>query len=244
MFRSGGNIEEFKAIVAAGDGFATTNLYYVLLPRIGKDVSNRYEHGVMCSSVTLPSRQLATIQREVGVTINDVVHSYVHSNVSMTFRIMNDQKAREYFEYWQKLALNKYEDKPGYYKVAYPDSYYKEIKIYQLQKGTSFPIFNKFIDKNIDIGPKFLRSFGITNFVFDLDIDVATKMIPTYEWTLFNAYPVSVMHETLSDASSNEISTINVEFSFEHWKGEKQPGKNKLDEKITKIIGTVASIFN
>jgi hypothetical protein len=52
------------------------------------------------------------------------------------------------------------------------------------------------------------------------------------------------MHETLNDASSNEISTINVEFSFETWKGEKQPGKNKLDEKITKIIGTVASIFN
>ena len=65
MLKSG-TIEELKSIVSKGRGFARTNLYYVYLPSFGSE--NSYEYGVLCTSVQTPSRQLATVQRDIGVS--------------------------------------------------------------------------------------------------------------------------------------------------------------------------------
>jgi hypothetical protein len=234
-----GTIEELKSLVAKGDGFAHTNLYYVLFPRdviVGDQ--DPYVHGVLCTSVTLPSKQLMTVNREIGMIRQEVVHGFVEPNVSMTFRILNDQSTRKYFDAWQKRALAAYPNEEdaleGRFEVNYPSEYMRQIKIFQLKKGISFPVFNKFADK--DLGP--------INLVFDLDLDIGTKLSTTYEWTLDRAYPVSITNETLTDGAQNEISTITVEFSFEKWRGRKFESDDATAKKLAKLVGTIASIFN
>ena len=225
MLRSG-TVEELKSIASNGRGFARTNLYYVYLPSIQRS-SSAYEHGVLCTSVSLPSRQLSTVQRELGVVKQDVAYGFVNPSVSMTFRVLNDQGTREYFETWQRAIVGQYDDIEGRYEAAYPDEYCKKIEIYQLEKGISFPIYNK----DVSLGP--------INLSFDLD--VGTKLEKNYRWTLDRAFPINVTNETFTDASSNEISQLTVEFSYHYWEGEKIVPNNKLKRALTGVLGAVAA---
>ena len=225
MLRSG-TVEELKAIATDGRGFARTNLYYVHLPSLQPETSS-YEYGVLCTNVTLPSRQLTSVQRELGVVKQDVVYGFVNPNVNMTFRVLNNQAVREYFEIWQELALSKYDDVEGRYGSAYPDTYCKKIEIYQLEKGVSYPVFNK----DVSLGP--------INLSFDLDI--GTQLEKNYKWTLDRAYPISVTHETFNDGATNEISQINIEFSYQYWEGEKIQPKSKLKNALAGVLGAVAA---
>src|SRR6056300_540186 len=99
MLRSG-TVEELKSIATSGRGFARTNLFYVYLPTLQKG-NNAYDFGVLCTNVTLPSRQLSTVERVLHTTRQQVVHGFVNPNVTMTFRVLNNQKIRDYFEGWQ-----------------------------------------------------------------------------------------------------------------------------------------------
>ena len=225
MLRSG-SIEELKSIASKGRGFARTNLYYVYLPSIDLEKSS-YEYGVLCSSVQLPSRQLTSVQRELGVVKQDVAYGFVNPEVTMTFRVLNDQGAREYFEQWQNLALNRYDDIEGRFESSYPDQYCKKVEIYQLEKGVSYPLINK----EIDLGP----------INFNLDLDIGTQLDKNYKWTLDRAYPITVTNETFSDDAQNEISTISVSFSYQYWQGEKLSPNNKLKNSVAGAIGAIAS---
>lgn len=225
MLRSG-TVEELKALASKGRGFARTNLYYVYLPSIMSQ-NSAYEHGVLCTSVTLPSRQLTTVERPLGVSQQVVAHGFVNPNINMTFRVLNDQNTREYFEKWQSLALKQYDDIEGRFELAYPDQYCKKVEIYQLEKGVSYPIYNK----DVNLGP--------INLSFD--IDLGTQLEKTYKWTLDRAYPVSITYETFSDGSQNEISQFNVEFAYHYWTGEKFDPKNKLKKALTGVLGSIAA---
>ena len=79
----------------------------------------------------------------------------------------------------------------------------RPIKIYQLKKGQSFPIFNA--DKNLNLGP--LR------FDLNLDIDFQIKGKSTYEWSLEDAYPVTFQSETLTDGP-DAISEIRCRYQI------------------------------
>lgn len=225
MLRSG-TVEELKSIASNGRGFARTNLYYVYLPSIQRGV-NAYEHGVLCTSVSLPSRQLSTVQRELGVVKQDVAYGFVNPSVSMTFRVLNDQATREYFETWQRAIVGRYDDVEGRYQAAYPDEYCKKIEIYQLEKGSSFPIYNK----DVSLGP--------INLSFDLDI--GTQLEKNYKWTLDRAFPINVSNETFNDGAANEISQFTVEFSYQYWEGEKITPNNKLKKALAGVIGAIAA---
>ena len=59
-----GTIDEFKSLVSEGKGFAKSNLYYVKFPTIAG--INAYDLGLLCSSIDLPSRQMAFYRKTVG----------------------------------------------------------------------------------------------------------------------------------------------------------------------------------
>ena len=225
MLKSG-SVEELKGVVTGGRGFARTNLYYVYLPTLTPK-QGTYDFGVLCSSVTLPARQLSSIERVLGPTQQSVVHGFVNPNVTMSFRILNNQKTRDYFEGWQALAMQQYDDIEGRFEVNYPDRYAKNVQIHQLEKGVSYPV----LDRSVDFGPVNL------NF----DIDLGTPLEKTYTWTLDRAYPVSVTYETLSDQSQNEISQVTVEFAYHYWYGESRDPKNKIQKAITGVLGTIGA---
>jgi len=211
-----GTIDEFKSLVNSGNGFTKSNLYYVKLPTVNG--INTYDLGLLCNDITLPTRQLSTVERDFGVAKQNIVYGYVNPAVSMTFRILNDQKVRDYFEGWHNFILPQYEkDGEGRFEAKYPDTYMRPIHIYQLERGKSFPLFSKQFDKKI----------GPFNINIDLDLDIGTSSIANYHWLLDRAYPVSYTSTNLAEGAG-EVSTITVEFNYHYWKGESvSNGKQK-----------------
>lgn len=210
-----GSIDEFKSSVVAGRGFSKTNLYFVKFPVIAGITG--YDLGLFCSQISLPNRQLASIPRRIGITTEEVVYGYVNTPISATFRVLNDQKVRNYFESWQQYILPEYSEEGARYEAKFPDNYMQPLHIYQLERGTSFPLFNKNFDKRL----------GPININFDLDIDIGTQAIANYHWFIDRAYPSSITSGDFNDASG-EITTITVEFQYKSWKGEVvESGKQK-----------------
>lgn len=213
-----GNIDEFKSLVSDGKGMAKQNLYYVQLPRvdIGSNANN-YELGLFCSAIDIPTRQITTVDRALGTSMQKVASGYVVPTLNATFRVMNDQRARSYFEKWQSYTIGEYDDgSENRFDVKYPDQYMKPLHIYQLERGQSFPL----LDKQFDL------SVGPINLNFGIDIDIGTNVKANYHWIIDRAYPTTVTSEPFGDEANN-ISTIQVEFSYNKWHGEPTNGQQK-----------------
>ena len=229
MFRPG-SVDEFKSVFGSKGGAARPNLYHVLLPRIG-DQSPR-DMSFMCTSVTLPSRQISTVAREIGADIQQVAYGFNNPEVSMTFRVMNDQGTRRYFESWMDSIIKRVGDAgEGRYVAGYADTYCQKVHIYQLEKGFTTPLFN--VSKDINLGPISLN--------LDIDVDAGTSGFANYHWLLDRAFPKSIQYETFTDASQNEISQFTVEFSYKSWQGEYLEPADKGKVGIT---GTGAAATN
>jgi len=217
MYRPG-TVEEMKSIISNGKGLAKTNLFYVEIPttQINSNVSTQIL-GYMCTSITLPSRQLSTLERQVGIDRRQLVYGFDNPTVSMNFRVLNDQKVRQFFEDWQNSIVVVRDDNEGDYDIAFPKEYVKPINIYQLEKGVSIPVFNR--SKNLNLGP--------INIELDLDIDAGIRGKSNYNWILEDAYPVTFQSETLADGA-DAISEITVEFAYRRWRGQKVSGNTNF----------------
>lgn len=223
MFRPG-TIDEFKSIVSKGKGFAKTNLYHVQLPSIGNG-QNGKAMGFLCSNITLPSRDLLGVERRIGIDVQQVVHGFQNPDVSMTFRVLNDQYTRSYFEYWQENIVRA-TGAEGRYVVNYPDNYCFPVHIYQLERGASFPVYNKQVD----------FSLGPININLDFDLDAGVSGKANYHWILDRAYPKTFSQETFSEESG--ISEITISFSYKSWKGEKINRKGEVGATASVGVST------
>lgn len=201
-----GTVDEMVSTIGKGKGFANTNLFYVMMPIEGGD--NQRLMNFLCTSINLPSRQLSSLDRIIGADRRSIAYGFANPEVSMNFRVLNDQNVRQFFENWQNSIVTQVDDNEGNYDIAFPKDYVRPIKIYQLRKGQTFPIFNN--DKQVNLGP--LR------FDLNLDIDLDIRGKSTYEWKLEDAYPVTFQNETLQDGT-DAISEITVEFTYRRWSG-------------------------
>lgn len=208
-----GTIDEFKSVVNNGGGFTKGNLFYVKFPTI--QGINAYDLGLLCSDVALPTRQMNSIERDIGVIKQQVVYGFTNPSVSMTFRVLNDQKVREYFERWQQYILPTYDEGEARLEARFPDQYVAPIHIYQLKRAQSFPLFSKQFD--VKLGP--------INLNLDIDLDIGqVEPIASYHWHLDRAYPISQASSNLSEGDG-EISTVTVEFAYKSWRAEQLDGK-------------------
>lgn len=226
-----GSIEDLKSLISDKGGFAKANLYYVLLPSWRENglgnTARPQELGILCRSVSLPSRQLATLQRIIGPDKQDVVYGYQNPNLSMTFRVLNDQSTRAYFETWQQnIIQNNDRSSEGNYSIAFPDQYMKNIFVYQLERGRALPIFNR--NKSIELGP--------LNVNLEANIDLLQGGGANYQWAMFNAYPVTYQSETLTDDGRDQISEITIEFAYKNWVG----APMKVSDGAT-LLGSVSA---
>ena len=89
------SIEQLKASVSRGRGFARSNSFVVTLPSLGKyDTTNL---NVICSNVNLPGRQILTQERLIGIKGRKMPSGFASDDVSMIFYVMNDYLIKEYF---------------------------------------------------------------------------------------------------------------------------------------------------
>ena len=162
------SVNQLKAVVSKGQGFARANAFQVTLPSLGKYDSR--ELNVLCTNVNLPGRQIMTQERLIGIKGRKMPTGFASDDINMTFYVMNDYTIKEYFEQWQNRVVNQ-----DTFEIGYPAQYAQQVTISQLKRGTA-------------IGLPIDRFLG-----FDIDMDIRTQdSIATYQCKLLDAFPTTM----------------------------------------------------
>ena len=188
-------IDAFKAYVSSKDGFARTNMWQVILPRLeGFDIIPE-ELNVLCKDVTLPGRQIVTNERVVGMKPIKQAYGFLHDDVSLTFHLLNDYRVKEYFDEWASRVVS---NEPPY-ELNYSNEYSADMVIQQIQQGTSG-------DTNtFNLGP------------LNLNITTgreASKVI--YTCKLEKAFPTTINAIQLNNEQMGLVE-LNVQLSYRNW---------------------------
>jgi len=238
------SIDQFKSIVSAKEGIARSNLFTVELPAL-PGITTR-DINLICKDVQLPGRQIMSNERRVGLKYEKMAYGYAVTDVSMTFHVLNDYGIKEYFEFWQGLAVDDKGQTVGYQRGA--DGYGKQVKIHQLRKGFSLP----FAKKNFDLGkglPAEIRNrlpkIGPIDLAQgQLDLSYITNDDVVYSCELEYAYPTSMNAIQLNN-DLDGIVELNVQLSYSNWSSTKGPTINKTEKFLQTQIGSlVGRIFN
>jgi|TARA_B110000503_G_C7118739_1_gene401486 hypothetical protein len=186
------SIEDLKAVVSRGKGFARSSDFVVTLPSLGKYDTTTLN--VLCSQVNLPGRQILTQERLIGIKGRKMPSGFASDDVSMTFYVLNDYMIRRYFEEWQNLVINQ-----DTHEISYPSAYKQDVTISQFKKGMAF-------DFPVD------RIFGI-----NIDIDIRTKANIIYQCKLLESFPTTMNVIELSNEMDGLVQ-LNVQLSYTNWK--------------------------
>lgn len=225
------NIDQFKSLVSQKQGVARPNVFKVELPSIPGATSS--DVNLLCRDVQLPGRQITTFDRQIGLKTEKVAYGYVKDDVSMTFLVLNDYGIKNYFESWQKLAVD-----PETYEIGYFNEYVKQIKIYQLKKGFSVPVYSTplGLPRLPTIIQNRLPSLGPFNLAQgQFDLDFITKDDIVYECTLIDAFPTTMNSIQLNNELDGLVE-LNVSFSYTNWRGSTAQVRSDLGSTV---VGTL-----
>lgn len=208
------NLDDLKSLISAKEGAARSNLFRVELPTLPGATSR--DLNLLCRDVNMPGRQIMTRERTIGVTTQKMAYGYAVEDVSMTFQVLNDYGVKQYFETWQGLAVNQ-----NTKEIGYKSDYSFPVKIQQLRKGISLPIYNKRLG------------------IFELNVDYITQKDVVYECELLSAFPTTMNAITFNNEQDGLID-LNVQLSYTNWKSSfTEPESNVLDV----FLGTLLSRF-
>lgn len=195
-------IEEFKGLISSKGGVARNNLFQVILPSIpGTDITTS-EINLLCSSVTLPGRQVQTTESMIGTKVEKIANGAVNDDVSFSFRVLNDYGIKKYFEQWQKIAYN-----PQTYEIGYKSDYGKQVIVNQLKKGQGFPL----LDAATTLFPK--SAFPIN---IGLDVNLVTPAMIVNQTKLFGAWPVTINSIELNNEQDGLVE-YSVQLAYTKW---------------------------
>jgi len=109
---------------------------------------------LLCDSVQLPGRRIATMERRTTHKAIKKPYSYLVDEVTFTFTLTNDYYIKKYFDSWQDMIVSG-SDKG----IAYKDTYTTDIVIQQMGSGNDFiPAY----------GVKLINAFPISVGTIDL----------------------------------------------------------------------------
>ena len=204
------SVDDLKSRITESKGFANPALYYVVLPTRNLSGSQKQNIEFLCDLCSYHHEVFLTIQRDIHTDRNNVTFCYANPAITMTFRVLNDQLTRSYIEDWQNSIVEALQQAgDGHHAIAYPDDYQKQIQIFQLDRGRSFPGID--ISKTKSVG-------GIINANVGASVDIVQTGRVVYRWDIHRAFP-NFTQEQFSDDKKNTISEISVEFAYQHWKG-------------------------
>lgn len=225
------NIDQFKSLVSSKNGVARPNVFKVELPSIPGASST--DVNLLCRDVQLPGRQITTYDRQIGLKTEKVAYGYVKDDVSMTFLVLNDYGIKNYFEQWQKIAVD-----PDTYEIGYFNEYVKQVKIYQLKKGFSVPVYSTPLglprlptilqNRLPSLGP-----FNLAQGQFDLDFITSEDVV--YECTLIDAFPTTMNAIQLNNELDGLVE-LNVTFSYTNWTSSSRQSRSSFGSTA---VGTI-----
>ena len=121
-------IENFKSGIR--EGISRSNLFHVELPSISGVNIDANDLNILCKNVTLPSRQISTVDRVIGIVTEKVANTFITDDINLSFHVTNDYNIKRYIESWMNLAVDNETYELGYKYGA--NGYGKEVVIHQL----------------------------------------------------------------------------------------------------------------
>ena len=222
-------IDDLKAKIGAAGGYANPSLYYVSLPTLNLNGEQKQSIEFFVKSISLPSRSLLTVEREMGTDMTKVAYGYQNDDITMTLLVMNDHLTRQYIENWQQFIVKDYNPNvENNFAIGYPDDYMRDIRIFQLDRGAGFPI----------VGTQRQIDAGIININLGAKVDLRQSASVKYTWHLMDAFPIAFQQETLSNDATGTISEITVTFSYRKWKGYQLQGGRTTGIDVSTSVTT------
>jgi len=118
------NVDLLKSALKRHRGLSKSNQYLVCLPDIPGSTLSGADRDILCKATKVPGIQNMSHNRAIGMEIEKVAWGYAVQDMDLTFHVTQDQKIREYFALWSRLAVDHNANTIGYKK-----DYQKEIKI-------------------------------------------------------------------------------------------------------------------
>jgi hypothetical protein len=238
------SINELTAAITQGDGYARSNLFTVELPAIGK--VNARGINLLTKSISIPTRQINALTREVSMKNTEVPYGFTNTELTMTFRVMNDAGVRSYFDKWHDSIVGGIRSSGNGQALGYYKDYVQTIKVHQLKKTVAAQVFKK--DFGLRLPPLIknrLRALGplnIGNDIFNVGIgvdgieaDLNLSGTKSYTWEFYEAYPLTIQNETLSDDNQGGLSEITVSFQYKNFSGVSAEDTNPFNKAKSKI---------
>ena len=198
------SINTIKSLITSGGGLARPNKFNIELPSIPGNSMSARDLSVLCRSASLPSKQISTDERRIGMTTEKIAYGYIVDDVSINFLVLNDYKVKKYFEDWKDLIIDE-----ETHTVGYKTDYQKRVVIHQL--GTSVPSITASLGAKVGPISKNLGSFAYAPFP---QVQVTT---PVYSVELINAYPITTNAiEFNNDADA--FLEMDVQFAYTSWR--------------------------
>jgi len=143
------SIEDIKSTISKKGGVARTNRFQVVFTppqasllntdpsvllgtltsggSVGNLINDPRDVNLLCESVTLPGRNISTLDYQTNTVLKKMPYTFIDSEVSMTFILTNDYYARNMFEAWYESIFN-----VESYSVGYKNDYATDVNIIQL----------------------------------------------------------------------------------------------------------------
>lgn len=255
------SIEQLKGLLSAERGFASANMYRVILPSLnGKrkmdgTLINDYspeDINLLCRATSLPGRQILTLDRQIGMTNTKVAYGYAVTDLTLSFACTNSYLIRRYFEDWQQLAIS---NRSGVqHHAGYYDDYTQSIRVAQIRKPESFSVGE--IDLGFDLNlPSVVRDQLPTIGGVDLgdlsegrfDIAIVSQENIVYECEIQNAFPTTLSEINFSN-EADAISEFSVSLSYRNWYDVSPGQSGTISDTVVDLIedgiSIITSIFD
>lgn len=209
------SIDRIKSTITSRGGIARPNNFLIELPSIPGFNRASEPLNVLCTSASLPSKQITTIDRRIGMEFEKIAYGYAVDDISMSFLLTNDYYVKKYFDTWKTFIINENKQIANYKK-----DYQAKVVIHQLRNSipkTAFDIQVGSLPIGVDV-TNFLNSFttkagfnvGLTAYSVEL-IDAFPTTINAIE---FNNNPDALAELTVSMSYTNSRRINSSQISF------------------------------
>jgi hypothetical protein len=197
------SINTLKSMVANAGGLAKPNKFHVELPSIpGSPITTR-DLSILCRTASLPSKQVATHERRIGMETEKIAYGYVVDDVNISFLVLNDYRVKRYFDAWRALTINETAQ-----TANYKDEYKRSVKIHQLAVAT--PSLTASL--GVQAGP--ISKSVSRSFAPFPQIQIQK---PVYSVELLEAFPITTTATEFVQEPDGFLE-MSVQFAYTNWR--------------------------
>ena len=231
-------IEQLKGALISKNGIAVTNQYSVEMPTtVGINNKSKLsgldprDANILCKNVSMPGKQILTLDRQMGIFNEKVVNGFAVDDVSMTFYALNDYGIKKYFDSWRRVMIGeeRLSDAALQSKEAStdteqtPESIENEKRKTEELGNTRNPLrMGKVAYKSDYVSPikihqlrKPIMRVGFDLGPLSIDFDLLGASI--YSIELIDAFPTTISSIELSNDADGLVE-VSVQFSYTNWR--------------------------